>query len=145
MLHPINLIAYGSQPYTRSADNAARFTTGTPRIWPDHWAGGSKSWYPNRAFLKMVQEDGREITTCFIEHHGAGEGDDRRPTDEDYANLRLYAHATRMVDELEAIAGEYREAARILREHGHTEPSEAMENRLKSLESLLASVNGRAR
>jgi hypothetical protein len=86
----------------------AKFTQGPMQFWPTHWAGGCLSWEPNRITIRQV--NGKN-DIAFIEHHGPGDGKHKYPTEEDYANARLYVKAPEMYasfdpDTLEAIADE---------------------------------------
>lgn len=61
----------------------------TLRIWPTHWAGGCKSWTPNRI---RIESDALGVV-AYVEHHGAGSGNDIYPTQKDYAMARLIVDA----------------------------------------------------
>ena len=96
------------EPREEEIVEKGKHTEGPYRVWPTHWAGGSRMVQLNGKNVIYIECDGPYGVLCAIRHHGkAGQ-----PTEEDWANAELF----RSAPEIAADLARLREENRRLRE-----------------------------
>ena len=102
----------------------AKHTPGPTQVWPTHWAGG---WGPNASFpnrIRIQQLNGPQII-AYIEHHGTGSGQDKYPTEKDYATARRIQLA---YDSHDALVDALKESRNLLIDLIYEEPENALDS-----------------